>query len=76
MTTPVDDILLFGLGAVGAVYAYVLNEAPNTRVTVCARSNYVTVNESGLDFQSEKFGNSKNYKFHKGTFQKILVRRI
>ncbi|KAK9895444.1 putative ketopantoate reductase family protein [Cystobasidium minutum MCA 4210] len=59
-----EDILLFGLGGVGSVYAYILNESPNAQVTVCARSNYKNVSEQGLDFQSEKYGNHPNYKFH------------
>ena len=50
----------------GSVYAYILNESPNAQVTVCARSNYKAVSEQGLDFQSEKFGNHPNYKFHNG----------
>jgi 2-dehydropantoate 2-reductase len=53
-------------GITGSVYAYVLNESPNAQVTVCARSNYKAVSEQGLDFQSEKFGNHPNYKFHNG----------
>lgn len=50
----------------GSVYAYILNESPNAQVTVCARSNYKAVSEQGLDFQSEKYGNHPNYKFHNG----------
>lgn len=59
-----ENILCFGLGGVGSVYAYILSKAPNVQVTVAARSNYKVVKEQGLDFQSEKFGNTSGYKFH------------
>ena len=61
-----EDILLFGLGGVGAVYAYILSRAQNVRVTVAARSNYKIVKEQGLEIQSEKYGNTSGYKFHNG----------
>ena len=50
----------------GAVYAYILSKAPNTRITVAARSNYQIAKEKGLDYQSEKYGNISGYKFHNG----------
>ncbi|KAL7006932.1 hypothetical protein EMMF5_003516 [Cystobasidiomycetes sp. EMM_F5] len=59
-----QDILLFGLGGVGAVYAYILSKAPGVRVTVCARSNYKIAKEQGLNYESERYGNTSGYKFH------------
>lgn len=64
MSQPIE-VLLFGLGAVGSVYAYILTQAPNTRVTVCARSNYDVVKSSGLRLESEKFGLKESVKFHR-----------
>lgn len=66
LTMASEDILLFGLGGVGAVYAYILSRAQNVRVTVAARSNYKVVKEQGLEIQSEKYGNTSGYKFHNG----------
>lgn len=62
--TMTDNIFLFGLGGVGAVYAFILNEAPNAQVTVCGRSNFQAVRDQGLEIRSEKFGERKGYKFH------------
>lgn len=69
-----QDILLFGLGGVGATYAFILNQSKAGRVSVCARSNYELVNSKGLDFQSERYGNHPNYKFHKGNCIPPFVR--
>jgi 2-dehydropantoate 2-reductase len=38
------DVLLVGLGAVGTIYAYILQSSKLARVTVVARSNYDIVN--------------------------------
>ncbi|KAL8287099.1 hypothetical protein RQP46_004105 [Phenoliferia psychrophenolica] len=56
------EILLFGLGAVGATHAFIL-QAGGASVTVCARSNFTVVEEKGLDFRSEKYGDHPNLKF-------------
>ncbi|KAJ7574414.1 2-dehydropantoate 2-reductase [Mycena floridula] len=58
------EIFLYGLGAVGAVYAYILDQAPGTLVTVCGRSNFTAVSEQGMELQSAKYGHHKGYKFH------------
>jgi 2-dehydropantoate 2-reductase len=50
------QILLFGTGSVGAVYAYLLQKG-GASVTVVCRSNYAAVKEGGFRIQSTKFGN-------------------
>ncbi|KAL1302773.1 hypothetical protein AAFC00_003120 [Neodothiora populina] len=51
----VPQILLFGSGAVGAIYVYILQKAGCQVTTVC-RSNYTAVLESGLHISSAIFG--------------------
>lgn len=60
-----EEIFVFGLGAIGSFYSFVLTEA-KTRVTVCGRSNYEAVKNNGMDFTSEKFGKHPGYKFGQG----------
>ena len=74
MSAP-QDILVFGLGAIGSFYAFILNEAPNTKVTVCARSGYDAIKKDGLQFKSnwEKFGTRDNYKFHGGALRVVSM---
>jgi 2-dehydropantoate 2-reductase len=59
------EILLFGAGAVGSVYAYILKQS-DAKVSICARSNYEVAKNSGLTFESEKFGLLKGVKFDRG----------
>ncbi|RDB23726.1 hypothetical protein Hypma_009443 [Hypsizygus marmoreus] len=57
MATPrVHDVLLVGLGAVGAIYALILKRSGLARVTVVARSNYDAVHNHGFHFKSRKYG--------------------
>ncbi|KAF8917392.1 putative ketopantoate reductase [Mucidula mucida] len=63
MSTP-EQILFFGIGAIGSYYAFILNEAPNSLVTVCGRSNYDAVKNDGMKLQSWKFGTKEHIKFH------------
>lgn len=56
------EILLFGLGAVGATHAFIFQHA-GAKVTVVARSNHAVVESQGLDFRSEKYGDVKGLKF-------------
>ncbi|KIY67536.1 2-dehydropantoate 2-reductase [Cylindrobasidium torrendii FP15055 ss-10] len=60
------EIFVFGLGAIGSFYAFILNEAGNTQVTVCGRSNYQVLKDHGMTFKSNlaKFGTKNNYRFH------------
>ncbi|KAK0663546.1 putative 2-dehydropantoate 2-reductase [Lasiodiplodia hormozganensis] len=51
------DVLLYGLGAIGSFYAFILGRVPNVRLTVVARSNYDAVKEKGLVIESENHGN-------------------
>ncbi|KAF4547729.1 Ketopantoate reductase PanE/ApbA-like protein 1 [Elsinoe fawcettii] len=50
------DVLLFGLGAIGSFYAFILSKSPRVRVTVVARSNYEAVKSNGLRIESENHG--------------------
>ncbi|KAI0506035.1 2-dehydropantoate 2-reductase [Xylaria bambusicola] len=60
MAAPVRiDILLYGLGAVGSFYAFILSRNKNVRLTVVARSNYDAVKASGLSITSENHGEHK-----------------
>ncbi|THH30314.1 hypothetical protein EUX98_g3892 [Antrodiella citrinella] len=62
MAAEPKDILLLGLGAVGAIYAFVLQRSGLARVTVVARSNYEAVKERGMDIQSLKYGEHKGWR--------------
>lgn len=50
------NALLFGLGAIGSVYASVLQRSGACNVSVVARSNYAAVKEKGYALDSQKFG--------------------
>ncbi|KAK2015874.1 2-dehydropantoate 2-reductase [Colletotrichum eremochloae] len=50
------DVLLYGLGAIGSFYAFILNRVPHVRLTVVARSNYDAVKENGITISSENHG--------------------
>ncbi|KAI1306118.1 2-dehydropantoate 2-reductase [Xylaria venustula] len=51
------NILVYGLGAIGSFYAFILSRATNVRLTVVARSNYDAVKNNGLSITSENHGN-------------------
>ncbi|KAI5861986.1 2-dehydropantoate 2-reductase [Durotheca rogersii] len=51
------DVLLYGLGAIGSFYAFIISREPRVRLTVIARSNYDAVKENGLEITSQKHGN-------------------
>lgn len=53
------QVLLFGLGAIGGFYAFILGKNPNVSLSVCARSNYEAVKENGLQIESENHGSHK-----------------
>ncbi|KAG1737465.1 ketopantoate reductase PanE/ApbA-domain-containing protein [Suillus paluster] len=59
---PTKDVLLVGLGAVGTIYAYILQSSKLARVTAVARSNYDVVNAKGMHIRSKKFGNHESWK--------------
>lgn len=53
---PTVDILLFGVGSIGAVYLYQLQQA-GCKVTAVCRSNYEIVRKHGLKLNSKRYGN-------------------
>ncbi|KAL7422137.1 hypothetical protein Q5752_002780 [Cryptotrichosporon argae] len=50
------NVLLIGLGAVGAVYAYHLERSGRVKVTAVARSNYELVAGAGITLDTDRFG--------------------
>ncbi|TQN64323.1 Oxidoreductase AFT12-1, partial [Colletotrichum shisoi] len=50
------DVLLYGLGAIGSFYAFILSRVPRVRLTVVTRSNYDAVKENGIIITSENHG--------------------
>lgn len=56
------DVLLVGLGAVGTIYAYILQRSKLARVTTVARSNYDVVNAKGINIRSKKYGTHESWK--------------
>ncbi|KAI9903526.1 hypothetical protein N3K66_000055 [Trichothecium roseum] len=50
------DVLLYGLGAIGSFYAFILSRSENVRLTVVARSNYDAVAANGLRIISQNHG--------------------
>ncbi|TCD70347.1 hypothetical protein EIP91_003699 [Steccherinum ochraceum] len=62
MAADPKDILLVGLGAVGAIYAFILQSKGLARVTVVARSNYEAVKENGMHIKSLKYGDHEGWR--------------
>lgn len=56
------DVLLYGLGAIGSFYAFILSQNPRVRLSVCARSNYEAVKEKGVTIRSENHGGEFNFR--------------
>ncbi|KAI1070549.1 hypothetical protein NW752_007667 [Fusarium irregulare] len=50
------EVLVYGLGAIGSFYAFVLSRGENVRLTVVARSNYDAVAANGIRINSENHG--------------------
>ncbi|ETN36227.1 uncharacterized protein HMPREF1541_08504 [Cyphellophora europaea CBS 101466] len=50
------DILLYGLGAIGSFYAFILSIPPQVQLSVVCRSNYEAVKARGLQITSENHG--------------------
>ncbi|KAJ5637794.1 hypothetical protein N7490_007673 [Penicillium lividum] len=50
------DVLLYGLGAIGSFYAFILSRSDHVRLTVVARSNYDAVSANGITINSENHG--------------------
>jgi len=51
-----ENVLLFGLGGIGGIYASSLSLSKAVNVHVVARSNYESVKEKGFKLVSQKFG--------------------
>ncbi|KAI9375461.1 ketopantoate reductase PanE/ApbA-domain-containing protein [Aspergillus egyptiacus] len=50
------EVLLYGLGAIGSFYAFILHRSNRVRLTVVARSNYDAVVENGITIESANHG--------------------
>lgn len=59
------NVLIFGIGGIGGVYAAILALSGKANVHVVARSNYDDLVGNGMKLRSEKFG-EKNLKFDSG----------
>jgi lactate dehydrogenase-like 2-hydroxyacid dehydrogenase len=55
-STTKPNALLFGFGAIGGVYAHLLQESGGVNVSAVARSNYAALKENGYKLVSAKFG--------------------
>ncbi|KAH9452832.1 hypothetical protein MJO28_008255 [Puccinia striiformis f. sp. tritici] len=62
MSSEPIEVLLVGLGAVGGIYAYVLERSKRCRVTAITRSLYDSMQTHGLTINSAKYGNTKNWR--------------
>ena len=56
MSETKENVLLFGLGGIGGIYASILSLSKAVNVHVVARSNYESVKEKGFKLVSQKFG--------------------
>ncbi|KAH7010255.1 ketopantoate reductase PanE/ApbA-domain-containing protein [Ilyonectria destructans] len=56
MSTPPLEVLLYGLGAIGSFYAFILSRSENVRLTAVARSNYDAVKANGIKITSQNHG--------------------
>ena len=56
MSETKENVLLFGLGGIGGIYASILSLSKAVNVHVVARSNYESVKEKGFKLISQKFG--------------------
>lgn len=50
------EVLLYGLGAIGSFYAFILSRCKEVRLTVVARSNFDAVSKNGLKIISQNHG--------------------
>ncbi|KAJ5978425.1 hypothetical protein N7501_001767 [Penicillium viridicatum] len=55
------DVLVYGLGAIGSFYAFILTRSDRVRLTVVARSNYEAVKANGITINSENHGQHTFY---------------
>ncbi|KAI0023662.1 ketopantoate reductase PanE/ApbA-domain-containing protein [Xylariomycetidae sp. FL0641] len=50
------DVLVYGLGAIGSFYTFILSRNERVRLTVVARSNYDAVSSNGISVNSGNHG--------------------
>ncbi|KAN0099650.1 2-dehydropantoate 2-reductase [Hyaloscypha variabilis] len=50
------DVCLYGAGAIGSFYAFILNRVSNVQLTIIARSNYEAIKANGITLDSENHG--------------------
>ncbi|GIJ89104.1 hypothetical protein Asppvi_008033 [Aspergillus pseudoviridinutans] len=55
------NVLVYGLGAIGSFYAFILHRTNRVRLTVVARSNYEAVVKNGIYIDSANHG---QHRFH------------
>lgn len=60
------NVLVFGLGGIGGVYASILYASKECDVSVVARSNYDGVKNKGYTFKSNTLPGDENIQFHGG----------
>ena len=61
-----ENVLIFGLGGIGGVYACLLHLSQRCDVSVVARSNYAAVTEKGFRMISPTLGNHEDIRFAGG----------
>ncbi|KAI1009062.1 hypothetical protein LB504_001969 [Fusarium proliferatum] len=50
------QLLVYGLGAIGSFYAFILSRSEHVRLTVVARSNFEAVSANGISIDSQNHG--------------------
>ena len=60
------NVLIFGLGGIGGVYASILSLSGKCNVHVVARSNYNAIKSHGFRLKSPKFGDHDDIKLAGG----------
>jgi 2-dehydropantoate 2-reductase len=63
LSNPPPRVLIFGTGAIGAAYGYVLSKAiPVSNIITVCRSNYSAALEHGFTINSSLWGNNLSYR--------------
>ncbi|KPM39760.1 hypothetical protein AK830_g6815 [Neonectria ditissima] len=61
MSSPPLEVLVYGLGAIGSFYTFILSRNDHVRLTVVARSNYDAVKANGIKITSQNHGEHHVY---------------
>ncbi|KAK7429406.1 hypothetical protein QQZ08_003998 [Neonectria magnoliae] len=61
MSSPPLEVLVYGLGAIGSFYTFILSRNEHVRLTVVARSNYDAVKANGIKITSQNHGEHHVY---------------